>query len=95
MLEGRGVYEAAYRSGWRAEPRLTVSEWADEHRVLGNRAGHSALHWRTAETPCLREVMDALSPRSPARRVVFMKGSQLGGTECGNNLSTGRGSRLW
>ena len=29
--------------------------------------------------------MDALGPRSPARRVVFMKGSQLGGTEAGNN----------
>jgi hypothetical protein len=29
--------------------------------------------------------MDALSPAHPARRVVFMKGAQVGGTECGNN----------
>ena len=29
--------------------------------------------------------MDALSPSHPARRVVFMKGAQTGGTEAGNN----------
>ena len=85
MPNGRDVYEAAYRAGWRPEPRLTVSEWADEHRVLGNRSGHAAVHWHTDTTPYLREIMDALGPRSPARRVVFMKGSQLGGTEAGNN----------
>ena len=39
MPNGRDVYETAYREGWRPEPRLAVSTWADEHRVLGNRAG--------------------------------------------------------
>ena len=29
--------------------------------------------------------MDCLSPSSPIERVVFMKGAQIGGTECGNN----------
>ena len=29
--------------------------------------------------------MDCLSPSSPHQRVVFMKGSQVGGSECGNN----------
>jgi phage terminase large subunit GpA-like protein len=29
--------------------------------------------------------MDMLSPTHPARRVVLMKGAQVGGTECGNN----------
>jgi len=85
MLMGHEVYETAYRDGWRPEPDLSVSEWADEHRIMGNRSGQAALHWRTATTPYLREIMDALGPRSPARRVVFIKGSQLGGTEAGNN----------
>ena len=53
MPNGRDVYEAAYRAGWRPEPRLTVSEWADEHRVLGNRSGHAAVHWHTDTTPYL------------------------------------------
>jgi phage terminase large subunit GpA-like protein len=82
---GREVYEAAYRDGWRPEPRLTVSDWADEHRVMGNRAGRAATHWRTDTTPYLREIMDALGPRFPARRVAFIKGRQIGGTEAGNN----------
>ena len=29
--------------------------------------------------------MSSLSPSSPYQRIVFMKGAQLGGTECGNN----------
>lgn len=84
-MNGFEVYEAAYKAGWRPEPRLTVSEWADGHRVLGNKAGLAAVRWRTSTTPYLREIMDALGPRSPAKRVVFMKGSQLGGTEAGGN----------
>lgn len=85
MHNGRDVFETAYRAGWQADPRLSVSDWADTHRSLGSRAGHAATRWRTATTPYLKEIMDALGPRSPARRVVFMKGSQVGGTEAGNN----------
>ncbi|GIX10363.1 phage terminase large subunit family protein [Elioraea sp.] len=67
------------------DPELTVSEWADRHRVLGLRASSEAGPWRTARTPYLREIMDALSPSHPAQKVVLMKGAQVGGTECGNN----------
>jgi len=67
------------------EPALLVSEWADRHRMLGSRGSAEPGPWRTDRTPYLREVMDALSPAHPARRVVFMKGAQVGGTECGNN----------
>ena len=86
MQNGIDVYDQSSDAGWRAEPRLSVSEWADEHRVLGNRAGHAAIHWRTSTTPYLREIMDALGPRSFWRRVVFMSGTQLGKTETGLNL---------
>lgn len=85
MPSGAEVYARGFAQGWLPEPRVTVSEWADEHRVLGTRAGRAALRWDTATTPYLREIMDALGPRSPARRVVFSKGSQIGGTEAGNN----------
>jgi phage terminase large subunit GpA-like protein len=42
------------------DPTLTVSEWADRHRMLGLRASSKAGPWRTARTPDLREIMDAL-----------------------------------
>jgi phage terminase large subunit GpA-like protein len=62
-----------------------VSEWADEHRYLSQRASAEPGRWRTDRTPYLREIMDALSPSSPIERVVFQKGAQIGGTEAGNN----------
>ncbi len=62
-----------------------MSQWAERHRILGSRASSEPGSWRTSRTPYLREVMDALSAVHPARRVVFMKGAQVGATEAGNN----------
>lgn len=68
----------------RPPPQLTVSAWADQHRVLSTRASSEPGPWRTSRTPYLREIMDALSAVHPARRVVFMKGAQVGASEGGN-----------
>ena len=76
--------ERAARAGLRPPPRLTVSEWADRYRMLPLTAAEPG-RWRTSRAPYLREIMDALSPMSPAEFVVFMKGAQTGGTEAGNN----------
>lgn len=65
-----------------AKPRdlLTVSQWADRHRVI--RTGTNAPGtWRTGLTPYLRDIMDDLSEHSPVRKVVFIKSSGVGGTE--------------
>lgn len=67
------------------DPILTVSEWADEHRVLSQKASAEPGRWRTSRTPYLREIMDCLSPSSPIEEVIFIKGSQIGGTEGGTN----------
>jgi phage terminase large subunit GpA-like protein len=76
--------ERAWRDGLKPDPLLTVSEWADRYRVLSQRASSEPGRWRTARTPYLKEIMDCLSPSSPVQRVVFMNGSQTGGTEAGN-----------
>ena len=68
----------------RPDADLTVSEWADAHRMLGSRGSAEPGPWRTSRTPYLKDVMDALSAVHPARRVVFMKGAQVGATESGN-----------
>jgi phage terminase large subunit GpA-like protein len=74
----------AWSQGIRPDPNLTVSEWADRHRWLSSRASAEPGRYRTARTPYMREIMDALSPASPAQRVVFMKAAQVGATEAGN-----------
>ena len=75
----------SWRRGMRPDPDLTVSEWADQHRKLSSRASAEPGQYRTARTPYLREIMDALSPRHPAQRISFMKAAQVGATEAGNN----------
>jgi phage terminase large subunit GpA-like protein len=85
MADPEAIYADAFRAGLRPDPILLVSEWADAHRVLPQRAAAEPGHWRTSRTPYLREIMDKLSPSDPTQVVVLMKGSQLGGTEAGNN----------
>lgn len=85
MFDGEAGIIGAWRAGIKPEPLLTVSQWADAHRVLSSKGSAEPGQWRNARTPYLAEIMDCLSPSHPAQRVVFMKGAQVGGTECGNN----------
>ncbi len=78
-------YFSGFFAGLKPDTRLTVSEWADQKRILPAKATKEAGRWRTARTPYLKEIMDCLSPSSSVEQVVFMKGAQVGGTECGNN----------
>jgi phage terminase large subunit GpA-like protein len=72
-------------NGLRPAPQLTVSQWAEEHRVLDKKTSAEPGGWRNSRTPYLVEIMDCLSQYHPATEVWFMKGSQVGGTEVGNN----------
>jgi phage terminase large subunit GpA-like protein len=71
--------------GLRPDSILLVSDWADANRILSQTSSSEPGKFRTDRTPYLKEIMDALSPSSPVEKVVFMKGSQIGGTEVGNN----------
>ena len=57
----------AWCGGLTPDPDLTVSAWADKHRVLSSRGASEAGPWRTSRTPYLREIMDALSPSHPCQ----------------------------
>lgn len=85
MTAAADAYRAAFANGIAPEPSTTVSEWADAHRRLSSVSSAEPGAWRTDRTPYLREIMDNLSPTSPHQRIVFQKGAQVGGTECGNN----------
>jgi len=76
--------DSVWRKAIAPEPRLTVSQWADGHRVLPPTSAEPG-RWRTNRTPYLAQVMDCLSTSSPWERVVLMKGAQLGATEAALN----------
>jgi len=73
------VWTDAWWEGLEPDPELTVSEWADEYRVLSQKSAAEPGRWRTSRTPYLREIQDILTPTDPTQYVVFMKGSQIGG----------------
>lgn len=83
--EGAQEIERAWRDGLTPDPLLSVSEWANRHRMLSSKASAEPGRWRTSRTPYLKAIMDCLSPTSPIERVVFMKAAQLGATEMGSN----------
>lgn len=74
-----------FAAGLKPDPRLSVSEWADTYRMLPSKGAAEPGRYRTSRAPFLRDIMNDLSPHSPVERVVFMKSSQVGGTELGLN----------
>ncbi len=58
---------------------ITVSQWADENRVLTGGAAAERGQWHTR--PYQREPMDVLSPSHPSRQVVLWSAAQLMKTE--------------
>ena len=83
--KGKDVYRNAYKEGLKLDPVLTVSEWSEKHRILPSKSSSEPGRWRNSRTPYLKEIMDHLSPSIPTEKVIFMKPSQIGGTEMGNN----------
>lgn len=76
---------AGFFSVFKPDPQLTVSEWADEYRMLPQISAAEPGRWRTSRTPYLAAIMNDLSPTSPVEEIVFMKGAQIGASESGNN----------
>lgn len=61
-------------------PRLTVSDWADEHRRLDSQSSAEPGRWYTSRAEYQRGIMDACSDPTISE-VVVMAGAQLGKTE--------------
>ena len=86
MTDGAALYRQAFIEALQPPLDLTVSEWADQNRILTRRSSSEPGGWRTDRAPYLREPMDLLSPKEKRiKRVVLIFGSQTGKTEVGLN----------
>jgi phage terminase large subunit GpA-like protein len=65
-------------------PRLTVTEWAERHRVLSAKDSAEPGPYRAARTPYVREPMDALGVESTVEQVVLQWGAQTSKTTVGS-----------
>ncbi len=79
LPSGRLVLFAGFAAASKPIENLTISEWADRHRVVSAESGSP---WpgpfRTSRVPYLREPQDCLHPDHPARRVTARWAAQLG-----------------
>jgi len=77
------LYWDAYCSGLRPDPPLWVDQWSEAHMRIPEGAESGA--YRVERTPFAREIMQALSPADPTRRVVARIASQLTKTQVALN----------
>lgn len=85
-LSGWDFYASAFQSGLLPDPALWVDEWADQNMVIPPELGSAEPgRYRLSRTPFAKDVMRALSPEHPARRVVVKGASQLLKTQVGLN----------
>lgn len=74
-----------FLDGLRPERIMTVTEWANENRVLSRTASAEHGRYRSSRTPYAEEIMDALSTHASYQKVVNVAGAQIGKTEMGLN----------
>jgi phage terminase large subunit GpA-like protein len=74
-----------FRDGLKPDPLLTVTEWAEAHRILSSVASAEPGPYRVARTPYAREIQDNLSAHISIEEIIWMKSGQVGATETGNN----------
>ena len=84
-VNARAAISEAIARSIRPRPPVTVSAWANTHRILSSKASAEPGRWRTERNPLLREPMDALSARSRTKDVVLVWPIQFGKSEIALN----------
>lgn len=64
---------------------ITVSEWAEKYRTLDSKTSAEPGPWNNDRTPYLKGIMDEFT-NYETEEIVFVKPTQVGGTECMNNM---------
>lgn len=76
----------AFADAIEPDPDLTITQWADAHRMLSPESTSEHGPWRTERVPHAAEIMDSLSPGDACTEVTFVAGTQVAKTEIGNNF---------
>lgn len=77
--------KAQRQANLKPPPKLTVSQWADQHRRLSAEASAEPGRWFTSRAEYQRGIMDAVSDPS-VETLVIMSSAQIGKTEILNNI---------
>ena len=85
LLRAESLLDEVLRDYLLPPPRLSVSEWAEQNRVLSSKDSSEPGPYRVARTPYAKEPQDALSLFSSVKKVVLMWGAQTSKSTIGLN----------
>lgn len=74
-----------FLKAFKPKPKQTISEWADEYRVLSKESSSEAGRWRTSRAEYQRGIMDAVSD-AKNHTIVVMSSAQVGKTSILENI---------
>lgn len=75
-----------WRTAWTPPPDMTVSQWADQFRMLPPESSAEPGRWRTEKTPYLQQIMDDYND-TRVKRIVLMFSAQMAKTEALMNMA--------
>ena len=85
LADGYRCVVAAALRGARPDPELEIDKWAEEFMVVPKETSTPG-PYRIRRTPMVRRIMQVLSPRHTARRVVCRVASQMFKTQVALNV---------
>jgi len=99
MVKKPRIWTDSVRQAWELPKRLTVSQWANQSRVLDPITSASGGKWHTETTPYLRGIMDAFYDPL-VEDITIMASTQIGKTEgmlnmLGYAIDQDPGPTLW
>lgn len=75
------TFANAFSEGIRPESDLTMSDWAQAHRIVPHEGSSRPGRWDNSIAPFAVEPMNCLSVTHPCNHVVMMKSAQITGSE--------------
>ena len=81
----KDIWSEIERQAWKLPRQMSVSEWADEYRILDPMTSAEPGQWRTDRTPYLRGIMDAFTDPH-VEEITIMASTQVGKTESMYNM---------
>lgn len=85
LCDATTLLASVWREYLAPPPKVTVTEWAEQHRILSGKDSAEPGPYRVGRTPYAREPQDCLSPTSAVEEVVLMWGAQTSKTTLGSN----------
>lgn len=79
------LFRRIAKNAMRPVPKMTVSEWADEYRMLSAEGSSEPGRWQTGRAPYQKAIMDAFTENG-IHKVVVKSCSQVGKSEILNNI---------